>query len=287
MGRIYYLDHAAATPCDERVVQAMQPYLSELFYNPSSSYGGGQEAHDALEGARADIAGLIGAKPDDIVFTAGATESINLAIHGALSGGGSAIISAVEHVAVRAAVERFPYDIAAVDAYGMTRVEDIEKLVTDETRLVSVVLADNEFGTVQPIAEIARLVESIRSDRQQRGVTEPIYLFCDASQGQTALDINVARLGADMLTLNAGKCYGPKQVGLLWLRSSVQIEPLIRGGGQERNLRNGTENVAGAVGFACALELAQKGRYSESERLREIKYALRNQLEATVEGIEY
>lgn len=283
----YYLDHAAATPCDERVVAAMQPYLTDIFYNPSASYGGGRDAKKALETARDTIASIIGAKPYDVVFTAGATESINLAIQGVLANGGNAVISAVEHVAVRKDVEQYPYTTAAVDSRGCVSLESIEQCVNDETVLVSVVLADNEFGTVQPIADIARLLERIRQERNARGVTTPLYFYTDASQGQTVLDLSVSRLGVDMMTLNSGKCYGPKQVGALWLKPSVRLTPRIVGGGQERGLRGGTENVAGAVGFAKAFSLVQNERHTETERLREIKKQLVEKLRELVPDLEF
>lgn len=283
----YYLDHAAATPCDERVVAAMQPYLTDIFYNPSASYRGGREAKKALETARDTVASIVGAKPHDIIFTAGATESINLAIQGVLVNGGNAVISAVEHVAVRKAVEQYPHTVAAVDSRGRVLLESIEQCVNDDTVLVSVVLADNEFGTVQPIADVARLLERMRQERNARGVTTPLYFYTDASQGQTVLDLSVSRLGVDMMTLNSGKCYGPKQVGALWLRPSVRLAPRIVGGGQERGLRGGTENVAGVVGFAKALGLVQNERHTEAERLREIKKRLVEKLSELVPGLEF
>ena len=285
--RTYYLDHAAATPCDPRVTSAMEPYFSGVFYNPSASYTGGREAKKALEGARGTIASIIGAKPNDIIFTAGATESINLAIQGVLSRGGKAVISAVEHVAVRKAVEEYPHAIAAVDATGRIDLADMERQIDDETTLVSVVLADNEFGTVQPLSDVARILETIRDGRRERGVTTPLYFYTDASQGQTILDLSVSRLGVDMMTLNSGKCYGPKQMGALWLKPSVQIRPFIVGGGQERGLRGGTENVAEAVGFAAALGFVQADRHAEAERLREIKRRLMNELAAKVPDIVF
>lgn len=264
---IYYLDHAAATPCDPRVVQVMQPYLTEVFYNPSASYGGGREARKALETARDDIALTLGAKADDIIFTAGATESINLAISGVAGSGGHIVVGGVEHAAVRGAAERYPHTVTAVDKRGVVTPEAVQNALTDETVLVSVALADSEFGTIQPIADIARLLEKVREDRRSRGVVTPLYFHSDGSQGALSLDCKVSRLGVDMLTLNAAKCYGPKQVGLLWVKPQVRLNPVLYGGGQERALRSGTENVAGAVGFAAALRLAQNARHAENTRL--------------------
>ena len=275
---IYYLDHAAATPCDERVVEAMLPYLTDNFYNPSASYSAGIEAKNALSNARDDIARVLGAKPNDIIFTAGATESIGLAIRGVLSKGGHAVISSVEHPAVREAVADYPHTVLSVDERGLVDPSDIREAVTDETVLVSVTMADNEFGTVQDIAGISREIANIRADRRSRNIKTPILFHSDGSQAASFLDIKVSRLGVDMLTLNAAKCYGPKQVGLLWIKSNILLEPIVKGGGQERGLRSGTENVAGAVGFALALKLAQNHRHSENTRLNEMRQRLTGRL---------
>lgn len=269
--KTYYLDHAAATPLDERVFLAMQPYFIDDFYNPSSSYAGGRRARAALEKARSNIAGILGAKPVDIVFTAGATESIHLAIDGILSSGGHAVIGATEHAAVRAAVEPYPHSVAKSDSRGLVSAEAIQAVLRPDTVLISLALADSEFGTVQPLADIARLVEVEKEERRRVGNTTPLYLHSDGSQAANTMDLKVSRLGVDMLSLNAAKCYGPKQVGLLWLKPSVHLKPLLTGGGQERGLRSGTENVAGAVGFAMALELSQKGAHSENVRLRTLR----------------
>lgn len=262
-----YLDHAAATPLDERVFRAMEPYFTESFYNPSAPYAAAREVRRDLEDARHRLAMAIGAKKDEVILTAGATESVNLAIHGLLSHGGHAVIGATEHQAVTQAVAPYPHSIAAADPRGIITPEAVTTAITDETVLVSITAADSELGTVQSLQKIATAIEQVRSARRARGLKTPLYLHSDASQVAGALDIHVARLGVDLLTLNAAKCYGPKQVGLLWLRSSIQLEPIVRGGGQERGLRAGTEYVAGAVGFAVALENAQAERHDETKRL--------------------
>lgn len=269
--RFVYLDHAAATPLDERVFLAMHPYFSDCFFNPSAPYGGGREARGALDGARETISDLLGAKAHDIVFTAGATESINLAVHGSLHGGGHAVLGALEHAAVRAAVTPYPHTFATCDTGGLMTVERVKAALRDDTVLVSIAYADSEFGVVQPLAEIGRLLASVRAERQAAGNQTPLYFHTDASQAATALDLTVSRLGVDMMTLNAAKCYGPKQVGLLWLASRVRLVSLMAGGGQERGLRSGTENVAGAVGFAVALAAAQRHRHRENKRLAELR----------------
>ena len=262
-----YFDHAAATPLDERVFRVMEPYFVQRFYNPSASYTAARDVRADLEEARHRLAIVIGGKRDEVILTAGATESVNLAINGLLHGGGHAVIGATEHQAVTQAVSPFPHSIAAADLRGMVTPEAVSAVVTDETILVSVTAADSELGTVQSLPKIAAALEAIRADRRVHGIKTPIYLHSDASQVAGVLDLHVARLGVDMLTLNAAKCYGPKQVGLLWLRSHIQLEPIVRGGGQERGLRAGTEYVAGAVGFAMALELAQAERHEEGRRL--------------------
>lgn len=282
---VVYLDHAAATPLDQRVFLAMQPFFETQFYNPSASYRGGREARAALEAARAEIGGVLGAKPNDIVFTAGATESINLAVHGTLQGGGHAVLGALEHASVRSAVSGYPHTIAGCDERGIVSVEAIRAVLRDDTTLVSVAYADSEFGVVQSLSDIAHMLDDVRSARRRSGSTTPLYFHTDASQAAIALDLQVARLGVDMMTLNAAKCYGPKQVGVLWLQSSVQLASMFAGGGQERGLRGGTENVAGAVGFATALTLAQRARHSENIRLEAIKTILRDGLVGGVEGL--
>jgi cysteine desulfurase len=275
MDEIIYLDHAAATPLDEKVLRRMMPYLTEYFYNPSSPYKQAVEVRRAYDAAKATIAGCIGARPDELVMTAGATESINLAF---ASVGGHIITTTIEHHAVLAAARRYDHTCVPVDDRGCVSPDAIAAAIQPDTRLVSVAIANNELGTVQPLRSIAAIVRSERERRLARGDTTPIYLHADASQGAGQLDIHISRLGVDMMTLNAGKIYGPKQVGLLWAASSVRLAPQIVGGGQERGLRSGTENVAGVIGFAHALELAEKHRKSESERLTD----LRDVLQATL-----
>ena len=281
-----YLDHAAATPVDSRVLVAMQPYFSEQFYNPSSPYSPAILVRRKYEEAKHSLAQNIGAKPDEIVMTAGATESINLAF-GSISG--HVVVPNIEHHAVLSAAKTHDHTIVAADARGMISVEVLKEAITPQTQLVSVALANNELGTVQPLRDIAQLVKQTRQERLALGDSTPIYLHTDASQGIGQVDCNVARLGVDMMTMNAGKIYGPKQVGLLWAASHVSLSPQIVGGGQERGLRSGTENVAGTVGFAKALDLACEHRIYESERLQELRNSLQHKLtsafpEAVVSG---
>lgn len=272
---VIYLDYAAATPLDERVFKAMLPYFTDKFYNPSSPYLPAIKVWKDYENAKHKIASLIGGKPAEVVITAGATESINLAF-GFVSG--HVITSNVEHQAVLESAKLHQHTIVAADKRGFVSVESIKAAIKPDTELVSVALANNELGTIQPVREIAELVRSVRRARLEKGDKAPIYLHCDASQGAGLLDVNVARLGVDMLTLNAGKIYGPKQVGLLWVGTNVAVKPQIVGGGQEQGLRSGTENVAGTIGFAKALELVSEHRRYETERLTKLRDELQNSL---------
>lgn len=282
-----YLDHAAATPLDQRVFEAMRPYFTDQFYNPSAAYTLARRAKADHNQARHRLAMVIGAKESEIILTAGATESINLAIHGVMaSADGNVVVGATEHASVLAAAEPFNCRVAPVDKFGLIELDQLEKQVDDQTRLISVSMADNELGAIQPVKHVAELVRRIRADRAKRGNETPLYLHSDGSQAAGQLDVNVARLGVDLLTLNAAKCYGPKQTGLLFVRSGLVLSPLIRGGGQERGLRSGTENVAGAVGFATSLELAEKRRHQAVKELAEGRQLLAATLIDRVDGLE-
>ena len=272
---LIYLDHAAATPLDGRVLVAMQPYFSDQFYNPSSPYAPAVLVRRAYDEAKHQLAQAIGAKPDELVMTAGATESINLAFGGTV---GHVIVSNIEHHAVLAAAASHSHTIIEADERGFVSSDSVKSAITPQTELISIAIANNELGTVQPMRDIARVIKEERDARLERGDRTPIYLHSDASQGVGQLDINVARLGVDLLTLNAGKIYGPKQVGLLWAHSGVRLIPQIVGGGQERGLRSGTENVAGTVGFAKALTLSTDHRKFETSRLVILRDRLQVQL---------
>ena len=276
--KIIYLDHAAATPIDERVLKSMAPYYSEKFYNPSSPYLPAIEVRNDYEQAKKTLASLIGAKPDEIVITAGATESVNLAFR---SVNGHIIVSAIEHPAVLACASQHENTIIEVDAKGLVSVDSIQAAIRPETELVSVGLANNEIGTIQPIRDIAEVVRKESDSRLKSGNKRQIYLHCDASQCPGQLDVNTARLGVDMLTINSAKIYGPKQVGLLWTNTRVKLTPLIVGGGQERGLRSGTENIAGVIGFAKALELVSEHRNFEVKKLGGLRDSLQKQLTDT------
>ena len=232
----------------------------------------------AVDDARHQLAIEIGGKRDEIILTAGATESINLAFRGLLTADDHVVIGATEHAAVRSIALDYNCELAPSTPTGVITPEAVRGAINDATVLVSVTAADSELGIIQPIAKIAAVIRDVRRNRVQRGITTPLYLHTDASQGAGALDLHVARLGVDLLTLNAAKCYGPKQVGLLWSRADIRLKPLIVGGGQERGLRSGTENVAGVIGFARALHIAQARRHAEVDRLRGLRDRLQDRL---------
>lgn len=249
----------------------MQPFFAEQFFNPSSPYAPAIEVRRAYDAAKHRLAVALGAKPDDLVMTAGATESINLIFHSAK---GHVVTSDIEHPAVLRAARQHDHTLVSPDAKGTIAAESVAQAIRPDTTLVSIQLANNELGTIQPLREIAEVVKRERLRRADMGEMQPIYLHTDASQGIGQIDSNIARLGVDAMTINAGKIYGPKQMGLLWTTSMVQLEPQMVGGGQERGLRSGTENVAGVIGFATALEQATAHRNGESKRLRTMRDSL-------------
>lgn len=257
-----YLDYAAATPVDKRVLAEMMPFFADNYYNPSALYLGAREAKSALENARASVSSAIGARPSEIIFTAGGTESANLAVKGVMDKypEGELIISAIEHDAVLKTAQKYNHKSAPVSEKGLIDILKLEELITDKTVLISVMYANNEVGTVQPIRDIAQLVMKIRNLRKSKNNKTPLYFHTDACQAPLYLDINVARLGVDLMTLNGGKIYGPKQSGILYARAGVVIRPQIVGGGQENGFRSGTENVSACVGFAKALELTFRNK---------------------------
>ncbi len=273
MKHMIYLDYAAATPMDKTVHAAMEPYFWEHFYNPSATYLRAKAVKKDLEAARAKVAHWFGARPSEVIFTAGATEANNLAINGVMQQFPQAniVVSAIEHESVLAPAHQYDCREAPVTLQGLVDVDVLKQTINDQTALVSIMYANNEIGTVQPIRQIGQLLEEIRKDRRTRGVALPIYLHTDAAQAANYLDIHAARLGADFISINGGKIYGPKQSGALYVSAKARLQPQILGGGQERGLRSGTENVAGAIGLAAALDLVQKDRHQEAHRLQRLQ----------------
>lgn len=268
-----YLDYAAATPLAPTVLEAMLPYFAENFYNPSSLYLDAKRVSKDINGARARIAKWLGARPSEVIFTGGGTESDNLAIRGIMEKFPEAntVISAVEHEAVLSPAHLYRYKEAPVKADSTVDLAKLEKLIDDQTVLVSIMYANNEVGTIEPLAQIAEIVKTIRARRLKKGNALPLYLHTDACQAANYLHLYVDRLGVDMMTLNAGKIYGPKQVGLLYVKAGIDLAPQILGGGQEFGKRSGTENVPGIIGFAKALDEAQNSREQEVKRLIQIQ----------------
>jgi cysteine desulfurase len=268
-----YLDYAAATPIAPEVLDAMQPYLTERFYNPSASYMAARQVANDLEAARVRVAHHLGARPSEVIFTAGGTEANNLAIHGVMSQFPDAnlVVSSVEHEALLAPARLYSYKEAKVKPNGVIDLYDLEQKINDKTVLVSIMYANNEIGAIQPIRRVSQLIEKVRKSRKSNGNQQPIYLHADACQAAAYLDLHASRLGVDLMTINAGKIYGPKQTGALFISTAISLTPQIVGGGQESGLRSGTENLANIVGFAAALDLVQARRHEEVRRLSELQ----------------
>jgi cysteine desulfurase len=267
-----YMDYAATTPVDPRVIEAMTPYLSEGWGNPSSVHACGLEARAAVEKARGQVAELIGADKNDIYFTSGGTEADNWALKGVAYAnkqrGNHIITSTIEHHAIletcKYLEERdFTVTYLPVDGYGMVEPGAVKKAITSKTVLVSIMHANNEVGTIEPIAEIGKIA-------REAG----IYFHTDAVQTTGHIPVEVDQLGVDMLSVSAHKLYGPKGIGVLYIRANTKIDLLIHGGGQERQMRAGTENVPGIVGFGKAAELAKMEMRAEAEHLVDFRELL-------------
>lgn len=275
-----YLDHAAATPVRPKALTAMLPYFTEEFFNPSAPYLPAKRVREAYVAAKDTLAHTIGAKGVDLVMTAGATESINLAFtvcrdQNLPLRSPKILIPVTEHAAVIESAKTYQFEFVAVDRTGMIDLADLKSKITDDVLLISVSLANNELGTIQPLAEIAELIRQARQTRLERGITLPLYLHSDASQALSLIDLSVARLGVDLLTLNAAKCGGPKGVGALYIAHGVKLTPLSYGGGQERGLRSGTENVPGVIGFATAAAEAKQHLTSQRQAYQKMAQILR------------
>ncbi|MFN3974578.1 MAG: cysteine desulfurase family protein [Dehalococcoidia bacterium] len=270
-----YLDHAATTSVRPEVLEAMLPYFSQRFGNPSSIHTLGQEARKALEDARETVASILGCRASEVVFTSGGTESNNAAIKGvalALRHTGNHIVtSAIEHHAVLHTCHQleqldFQITLVPVDRYGIVDPDAVGRAITERTILVSIMYANNEVGTVEPIPDIARVVRE-----RGKALGRSIPFHTDAVQAPGFLDLDVNALGVDLLSISAHKFHGPKGVGVLYIRRNTPYEPLLMGGGQEKERRSGTENVPGIVGLATALTLAEEERPTVSARLSRLR----------------
>lgn len=273
MTKSIYLDHAAATPLTGSVLDAMKPYFSEKFYNPSATYLQGRAMRTELQALRAAAAVVLGAKPAEIVFTSGATEANNLAIKGVHEQYPDAkiLFSAVEHASVIEPASRLGAKIIAVDEKGNINTSQLKSLIDEQTVLISVMLVNNEIGSVQPLGEVAKIIAEEKASRQKNGNKLPLYLHTDAVQATNYLDLHVSRLAVDFMSLNGAKIYGPKGVGLLYIRAGTSLTPQITGGGQELGWRSGTENMPLIAGFVRALHDAQSSKDLEAIRIRAIR----------------
>lgn len=280
--RRVYLDHSATTPVDPEVAELMLNYYTTKFGNPSSIHSFGREAKKALEDARAQVAALIGARPEEIVFTSGGTEADNMAVIGtALANqkkGKHIITSAIEHHAVLETCEYlekqgFSVTFLPVDEHGMVKIEDVAAALTPETILVSIMHINNEVGTIQPIAEIGQLLKG-----------KGIVFHTDAVQSLGKVPVNVDELGVNLLTASAHKIYGPKGVGCLYIRKGTRVQALAHGGGQERKRRSGTENTPGIIGFGKACELAGQRMEEDNARILDLRNRL---MKGLLEGFEH
>jgi len=264
------MDHTAGRPHDPRVIEAMLPYMKSLYGNPSSVHSFGQEARQAIEGARTKVVELINAeRKESVIFTSGATESNNMAIKGVAyrnkDRGTHIITSSIEHMSVLnpckfLMTKGFKVTFLPVDQYGFVGLRSLEKELTSETILVSIMYANGEIGTIQPIKKISQIVH---------GKNAYLHVDATAANGQVPMDVN--NEGIDLLTISSNDMFGPKGVGGLYIREGTRLEPSIHGGGQERGLRSGTENLPGIVGFGKAAEIARKEMPTESERLKTLR----------------
>lgn len=271
-----YLDYAAATYIDPRVLEKIKPYFKGFFGNPSSLHTAGREVRMVIENARREVADILGAVKDGIIFTGSGTESDNLAILGVAENykkkGKHIIVSKIEHKAILEPAKKlesqgFEVTYLDVDKNGLVKISELKKFLRKDTILVSIMYANNEIGVIQPVGEIA---QTIKNFREKFNSEYPLF-HSDACQAAGALNLKVKNLGIDLMTLNGSKIYGPKGIGCLYVSKNVKLKPLIIGGSQENNLRAGTENAALIAGFAEALKLADKLKEKESSRLKNLR----------------
>lgn len=280
--RIIFLDYVSGKPVDPRVLEAMNPYHREIFGNPSSLHIFGDPPVEAMEDARKKVADLIGAKdPKEIVFTSGATESNNLAIKGVAfrnqNKGNHIIISAIEHISIlniTKYLEKFGFKTTrvGVDKYGTVELDKLEKQIKPETLLISINYANNEIGTIEPIKEISKIAHD-----------QNISLHVDAVAAEGLIPIDVQKYGIDLLTLSSNDIYGPRGIGALYIKTGTMIEPIIHGGGQERGLRSGTEDIPGIVGLGKAAEIAKNEMEKDSTRIQKMRDRIINTVLGTID----
>lgn len=285
--RRIYLDHSATTPVDARVADALARSLTQNFGNPSSVHGFGQQARAAVDRARREVAALINARPNEIIFTSGGTEGNNLALRGICEASTQRhiITSAIEHPSVRgvcSALEQRGWEVTRLPVYenGIVRVEDVRAALRPDTVLVSVMLANNEIGTIQPVSEIGELIREQRTNGQKH-----LYLHTDAVQAAGRMALNAEELGCDLLTMSAHKLYAPKGVGALYVRRGVRLVGQNIGGHQERERRAGTENVPGIVAFGEAARLAREELHERTTHDAQLRDSLERKVERAIPDI--
>jgi len=270
-----YLDHASTTPVDPKVLKVMSFCNENVYGNAGSLHQIGRNSAQVILNARENIAKILNCKPQEIIFIGSGTESDNLAILGIARAnknfGKNIVTTNIEHHAVinpckQLEKEGFKINYLSVNKDGIVELESVKKAIVDDTVLVSIIYANNEIGTIQPIKEIGEIINNVRQDRIKRNIKTPIYFHTDACQATGYLDINVIKLGVDLMTINASKIYGPKGVGVLYSKLGNKIDPIVFGGGQERGFRSGTENISGIVGLAKALEIANQIKDKELKR---------------------
>ncbi|HQZ98154.1 MAG TPA: cysteine desulfurase family protein [Pyrinomonadaceae bacterium] len=289
MKRIY-LDNSATTPVAPEVVEAMMPYLTDKFGNASSIHFFGQEARGAVDRARHQVAALINARPNEIIFTSGGTEANNLAVRGLVESnnkhGRHIITSAIEHSAVKSVcedLEKQDYWVTYLPVYedGLVRIEDVEAAITAETVLISIMTANNEIGTIQPVAEIGRLVRGLREKGRK------IWFHTDAVQAAGKMPVDVEEIGCDLLSISAHKIYAPKGVGALYVRRGVRLHAQNIGGSQERGIRGGTESVPNIVAFGKACELARTELGLATDYLRGLRDGFESRVGEAIDGLTF
>ena len=272
-----FLDYASATPVSEAAKKAMAPYLSEKFFNPSSPYLAAKRVREDYEAAKDTLAHLIGAKGDDLIITSGATEANSLAFSAVETG--KILTLKTEHDSILKNCENYNTEFVKVDRSGRIDLDDFRNKLDQNTTFVTISLANNELGTIQPLSEIAEMIRAERKERLKSQNPLPLYFHSDASQALSLIPISVARLGVDLLTLNSAKVYGPKGVGALYVGHHVKLKSSQKGGGQERGLRSGTENVPGLIGFAKAAEEAKKHQAGARKHYEKLTAILKTELE--------
>lgn len=278
-----YFDYCATTPISEEVLEAMRPFLGDDFGNPSSLHQYGRKAAQAITHARNQVAALLRANSEEIIFTSGATEANNLALMGNLrpweNTRAHLITSAIEHHSVlhtAEALERMGCDVTylPVDSRGLISIDELRRAIRSETRMISIMHVNNEIGTIQPLVEIGKIAAE-----------HAIIFHCDAVQGIGLLDVDVKELGIDLLSISAHKIYGPKGVGALYIQDGIEIQNLFYGGSQERAIRPGTENVPGIIGLGKAAELVQQNKHKNKQHIAELRDQLIYQLSSTIPNL--